>query len=713
MTRADEPLNNPGDNPLGAGDRPMGIGVSPAQEGVTLQRGGEELQLVKAGDRFTVRLLPGTAPHALAEEIGATAMQVIASVELVEFQIAPSQLESAMQTARSHSGVVFASHVYQLANYLHSFLYLTDELTVQFAGDASRTVVRAMMQELGLKVFKTVPGVPFAYVFRVGEAAIANPIKLANQLMRRSEVLTAEPNVAIQTQPQYRPADPLYPQQWYLQHRANKAGLVANSHISAEDAWDITRGLRTVVVAIADDGFDLNHPDFQGRGKIAFPKDFRGNDFLPSAEGREENHGTACAGVAIAEENGSGVVGVAPGCTFMPLRTTGYLDDATIEELFNWAIDKGAWVISCSWGPSAVYFPLSLRQSAMLTRAATAGRNGKGCVVVFAVGNANRPISGTVNEQGWQNNVLRGPTRWMNGYTIHPDVIAVSACTSLNRKSAYSNWGNTVSVCAPSNNGHPGMWLAETGFIPTAPKITAQFPGEGVYTSDRLGAAGYSAGDFTSDFGGTSSACPVVAGVAALVLSANPNLTAREVKQILQDSADKIVDSSTDPQLGFKRGTYDEQGHSQWFGYGKVNAHKAVLEAQRRQAPLPLAVRTIQGENLTPVSIPDFNLRGITSRIQIGDRSLIRNLSVTVDVEHSFLGDLEISLISPDGTTILLQGRTLGRRTRLQMTYTLQNTPLLKRFLNQVAIGQWQLKLVDHAQAHVGRLRGWQLSLGV
>ncbi len=101
------------------------------------------------------------------------------------------------------------------------------------------------------------------------------------------------------------------------------------------------------------------------------------NDFLPLPDVQETSHGTACAGIALAEENGKGIVGVAPGCALMPIRTTGFLDDESVEDIFNWAIEKGASVISCSWGASAVYFPLSLRQRAAIARAATKGRNGK------------------------------------------------------------------------------------------------------------------------------------------------------------------------------------------------------------------------------------------------------------------------------------------------------------------------------------------------
>ncbi|NJN86483.1 MAG: S8 family serine peptidase [Leptolyngbyaceae cyanobacterium SL_7_1] len=688
-----------------------GVGVSEAYEGVILQRGGEELALQKTDDRFTVRLLPNHLPEELTAQMATQTMQPLPSVNLVELQVAPAQLEVVMQQARDSGAVEFASHVYRLETSPDTLMYVTDQLTVQFADTVDRAAIAAVVNELGLQAIEPVAGVPQAFVFRVTDRAEANPIKLANRLMRRSDVLVAEPNVAVQTQPLYRPQDPQYPRQWYL-NNAGGTTLAAGSHIFVEAAWEITRGVRSVAIAVADDGFDLNHPDFQGNGKVAFPRDFQENDLLPMP-GPQDDHGTACAGVAVAEENGVGIVGVAPGCTLIPIRTTGYLDDTAIEALFNWMIQRGAAVASCSWGPSAIYFPLSLRQRAVLTRAATEGRGGKGCVIVFAAGNSNRPVSGTVNERGWSQNVVSGSTNWLNGFAVHPDVIAVSACTSLNRKSAYSNWGRNISVAAPSNNGIPSIWLPETGYIPTGPQIQTPLRGEGVFTSDRLGAAGYDTGDFTSNFGGTSSACPVVAGVAALVLSVNPNLTAREVKQLLQDTADKIVDPTVDPQLGTEYGTYDSNGHSFWFGYGKVNALRAVQAArQRLPQPQPVA-RQVQQQNTTAIDIPDFNAQGVTSAMQLTAAGGVRDLQITIDIEHSFMGDLEISLISPQTIAVLLQGRTLGRLTRLQKTYSLQTTPALTRLLDRPANGRWQLKVVDYAPLNTGRLRSWKLTVGL
>jgi subtilisin family serine protease len=694
-----------------------GAGVSEDRVGTILQRGGEELLLTKLEDRFTVCPIPGVDPEALAAKIAATQHARVpgGSVErqtLIEFTVPPSQLDETIATVRTLPEVAFVSHVYRADNAPGTWIYLTDEISIQFAEDVDPATRDAFSSSLGLRVRKPIDGIPNTFVYQVTDRATDNPVKIANRLMRAPQVLTAEPNIIFQTTPHYRPRDTLYAKQWYLWHTGGNQ-LASSSHISIEPAWEITRGDRSIVVAVADDSVDLNHPDFQAPGKIVAPMDLRDKDFVPLPDRATDNHGTSCAGVCVAEENGSGIVGVAPGCALMPIRTSGYLDDESVEAVFNWAMSNGASVISCSWGASAVYFPLSLRQRAALTRAAIHGRNGKGCVIVFAAGNANRPTEGTIEERGWPNDVLLGKTKWLSGFAVHPDVITVAASTSLGKKSAYSNWGPNISVSAPSNNAPPGMWLQSTGFVSTAPEVKQYLPGLGVFTADRLGAAGYSPDDYTNTFGGTSSACPVVAGVAALVLSVNPELTALQVKQILQQSADKILDSDPDPQLGTRYGSYDNRGHSQWFGYGKVNAYKAVQAAQQQRTTLPPVSRWIQGKNPQELAILDNDARGVTSGIRVGDSSPVLDIQVEVHLTHGFLGDVELYLIDPRNEAVLLQNRSLGRQTVLQVRYGIQNVPLLKSLLNRSAQGTWQLRVVDHTPNDTGVLKSWQLTLGL
>ncbi|MCT7962300.1 S8 family serine peptidase [Laspinema sp. D1] len=708
---------------------PVGIGVSDQSLGILLQRGGEELLLLKLSDRFTVRPLEPNTPKDWFSQIPATHKQQLPNTQLEEFIVDEAgDLETLMTKVRSLPEVAFVSHVYTVDNNPQMRVYLTDEVTIQFAETVDETQRQAIADAVQLDLDKPVYGIPNTFISYVRRTATENPIKIANRLMRKSEVLTAEPNIVITTQNHYLPRSPLYPKQWYLQNKGGR-DLAPGSHIEAEKAWDITRGIRSVVVAITDDAIDLNHPDFQGPGKIVAPRDFKRKNFLPLPEGESDNHGTACAGVAVAEENGVGIVGVAPGCALMPIRTTGYLDDESIEQVFDWAMTKGASVISCSWGASAVYFPLSLRQRAAITRAATEGRNGKGCVIVFAAGNANRPTSGTVNESGWPNNLLKGSVKWLSGFAVHPDVIPVSACTSLAKKAAYSNWGPSISVCAPSNNAPPGMWIQEMGAVNTPPEIKGYLTGLGVFTTDRTGSHGYDSGDYTGFFGGTSSACPVVAGVAALVLSVNPHLTAGQVKQILEQSADKIIDPDIDIQLGNRFGTYDSKGHSQWFGYGKVNAYNAVRRAQRLLTMPMQVTRQIKGQNIRQQAIPDFQRNqaglfplnlfsssdrpGLISEISIADPSAVADIRVTVDIQHSYLGDLEVYLIAPNGYTVQLQSRTLGNQTRLNRSYSLQTTPTLRQFCNQSAQGSWKLWVRDCVPGDTGTLNSWDLTLAV
>lgn len=680
--------------------------------GRILQRGGEELLLEKVGDRFTVKATHPDAVAQLIEPLPAEVSATAAPGQLMEIVVSPTQRDQVMQEMRAAHAVDYASHVYQLETDSASRVYLTEQITIQFAPHLDAAAIAQLITPFGLEQVKPVEGLPHTFVFRTTATATENPLKISNRLMQYPQVLVAEPNVAVCTQSLYRPKDPVYPKQWHLNHTGG-ANLAPRSHVFAESAWDLTRGVRSVVVAVMDDAIDLNHPDFQGIGKIVAPRDFNDNDFMPLPGLPDDNHGTACAGVAVAEENGMGAVGIAPGCALMPLRTSGYLDDEAIEQLFGWAMTQGAAVISCSWGAAAVEFPLSLRQRNALTRAASEGRNGKGCVIVFAAGNANRPINGTINEKGWVDDVIQGPTRWLNGFAVHPDVIAVAACTSLNRKAVYSNWGKEIAVCAPSNNAPPGMGLQQMGYVYTPPTVQTGLEGLGIVTTDRVGGSGYSTTDLASDFGGTSSACPLVAGVAALVLSANPNLMAAEVRQILQQTADKIVDPNPDPQFGFRKGTYEAGGRSDWFGYGKVNAFKAVQAAQQRQAPAVAPSRQVQFQNTTSLPIPDNNPAGAVSVIQVSETAPIRRIEAIVELEHRFLGDIEIHLIAPTHQTFLLQGRTLGRRTTYRGIYSLRNTSLLNRLLGQSAQGQWRLRVTDHAPGDTGSLKSWQLILGV
>jgi subtilisin family serine protease len=236
----------------------------------------------------------------------------------------------------------------------------------------------------------------------------------------------------------------------------------------------------------------------------------------------------------------------------MPIRLNSALGSVSEANAFKWAVDHGADIISCSWGPedgdwsnpndpihtTQVDLPDSTRLA--MDYAVLNGRNGKGCIITFAAGNGNEDIK-------------------YDGYASYEKVVAVAACNDTNMRSVYSDYGSSVWCSFPSS---------DFGYAPfNHPESLTK----GIYTTDRMGASGYNAnGDYTDDFGGTSSACPGVAGTVALVLSVNPELTCQQIKDILKETSVKI-----DPVIG----KYDAQGHSVYYGYGKVDAEKAVKKA--------------------------------------------------------------------------------------------------------------------------------------
>jgi subtilisin family serine protease len=513
---------------------------------IKLKRGDREVTFKKVPDQFAVRLKQGRATDeaALTAATGrprakVTHVDTTGPENLEVFAIEEAgELEATMDEIRSAPASDVITHIYTLDDTPGGAVIPTGTLTVQFKPDVSANARADILAEHGLEVVEDLDFLPHGYTVRLTDASAENPLKIAGRLQERDEIEVAEPDLSFRISLQYAPADPLYRDQWHLKNRGDQTGLVAGADVKAEGAWEYTRGSRDIVVCVMDDGFDLTHPDLSGPGKVVAPRDFGDNDFAPHPAGADDNHGTACAGVAIAEENGSGVVGLAPGCAFMPVRTSGWISDNAIVDLFQHAIDNQADVVSCSWTATAWYFPLSVKMTAIIHKAATQGRsNGKGCVILFAAGNDNRPLDG---EKDGQVSV--------QGFGLHPDVITVAASNSRDERSSYSNHGPELALCAPSSGS----------------------PGRGVVTTDRRGGSGYASGDYTYSFGGTSSSTPLAAGLAALILSVNPELTAAEVKGIMKDTADKIDTAG---------GEYDEDGHSPWYGHGRINAHQAVALA--------------------------------------------------------------------------------------------------------------------------------------
>lgn len=301
----------------------------------------------------------------------------------------------------------------------------------------------------------------------------------------------------------------------------------AHGKIRLSAAWKITKGAPSIRVAILDEGVDTSHSAL--KGAVVAERDFIGDNGNSAMPDGNDAHGTACAGIVLARGKKGG--GLAPKCSLIAARIamddgTGswIFDDYATADAIDWCWRNDAAVLSNSWGGGAPSDAISRA----LGRARTQGRGGKGAVVCIAAGNDQAPIDFPGN---------------LSGY------VTVGASTPKDeRKTRTSSdgenwWG--------SNQG-PSMWVVA--------------PGVFIHTTDISGAAGYETGNHTATFNGTSSATPHVAGAAALMLSANPNLTASSVRALLASTAKRIQ---------------KQTGWTKELGHGRLDVGAAVAAARK------------------------------------------------------------------------------------------------------------------------------------
>jgi subtilisin family serine protease len=429
----------------------------------------------------------------------------------------------------------------------------TENVFVKFADDASSSHCERVLREAGLSVKRPAGYAAGGYFAAAPARTGRNVFPIAEALLEREDVELCHPELVREVH--RRGA---FPQQWHLAATVVN-GRTVDAHAGVTAAWAMATG-EGITIAVIDDGVDIDHEEFATSGKIVAPRSLsrpRSDNPRPS---NGDNHGTACSGVACADGNW-GAAGVAPAARLMPLRLTSGLGSQDEADAFVWAADHGADIISCSWGPAdgrwwdpsdpvhRQVVPLPDNTRLAIDYAIGTGRNGRGCVITWAAGNGAESVDN-------------------DGYASYDKVIAVAACNDSGKQSAYSDHGQAIWCSFPSNHGEPSLT-------------------PGIWTTDRSGHEGYNAGDrslgdargnYTNSFGGTSSACPGVAGVAALMLSANPELTWSDVKDLLRDTCRRIDDRS---------GEYDGRGHSRRYGYGRVAADEAVAAARAGTNAIP------------------------------------------------------------------------------------------------------------------------------
>jgi subtilisin family serine protease len=468
-----------------------------------------------------------------------------------------------------------------------------------------------------------------AYILRVTEATGRNPLKTANAIAEREGVLSCTPQVLVPLQPcqmSLFDSHRLFRHQWYLSSDlVSSPDLDPTAGINAPEAWQLTTGSPDIVVAVIDDGFDLSHPAFRNKRIHPARRDFavKQQDNDPSSE-QTDFHGTCVASIATGSFEGDGMIGVAPGCTFLPIRIGFGPMAAQVDmlEVFRY-VSRFADVVNCSFGTPPLSFDVFAPQfrNALTQLTRTGGRRGKGLVIVFAAGNDDAPtllpaarnVNGVkyVDLNAGRIREVPAGSEVFSGYPLTRGVVVVGAMSSLKRKTGYSNWGPHLTVAAPSNNMHYITRFIRQGGADEASRarFVANYRGLGqVAAVNRLGKGrpfeplrdkadtpDFNESLYTMTFGGTSGAAPVVTGVAALMLSVNPHLTASQVRQILMSTADRnldpTLDLAADPNLQGVRGSF-AGGNSPFFGAGKVNALRAVERARALLLPLPAPVPT-------------------------------------------------------------------------------------------------------------------------
>ena len=493
-----------------------------------------------------------------------------------------------------------------------NILYVSDMLmykdsTLQWSSDKIILKIRPMLDLRNLLQESKIPFVSFKQFGFDEQTYLVELNVTENSAIEYANILSESGNV-VWAQPSFwkliRKHNPYYSSQWGFNNTGQYGGI-SGIDIKVTNAWSISTGTG-VKVAVIDEGIDLTHPDLINNllpGYDATDAVYGGSNggYGGGSMCVEDAHGTACAGIIAAVDNTIGVKGVAYNTKIIPIRIAysvtwfysppnecwdGWITNDTwiADGIHNAWHDYGAEVLSNSWGGGSPSQAIETEINAALTQ----GRGSFGSLVIFASGNNNSYVSYPANS--------------------NPDIMVVGAMSpcgerknpsSCDGEEWGSNYGTTLDVIAP------GVLIPTTdiqggaGYNPKLP-IHIRNGGNKILND-------FADQNYTVWFNGTSAACPHVAGVAALILSANSTLTGQQIRDIIESTTQRVrTDLYTySTTSGRPNGTWNNQ-----MGYGLVDAYAAVAKA----ACLPtinFTNQTVTNDRIIANPCGDINMQSV------------------------------------------------------------------------------------------------------
>ena len=485
--------------------------------------------------------------------------------------------------------------------------------------------------------------------------------------------------------------DPLYGCQWHLNNVGQRKGAVSGEDMNVEEVWAAGILGAGINVAVVDTGMDSEHEDLSPNVETARNHDYTAQQGEDPTDiyNPDSNHGTAVAGIIAARDNSLGVRGVAPratvyGYNFLLHGTDANMANAMKRDLAQTHVSNNSWVLGGNRARTGVGLAPRTWEMAIETGLAQ-GAGGKGIVYVFAAGN-------------------NGPGDYANldGVTNHYGVTAVCAVTDQGEHAAYSEQGPNLWVCAPSASWYAGSRTHDDRY--------------GITTTDNDDV-------YIDGFGGTSAATPIVSGVVALIRSANPALTWRDVKLILAESARKTDADDTGWEDGaLKYGADTERYHfNHTYGFGVADA-KAAVDLAAGWTNLPTFVnQAVDSATSLNLSIPDCpagecpnstDSTAVSRTLTMGSEvEFIEFVEININLDHARFRDLQIELVSPAGTVSVLSVPKGGKEFSTVPSFMGSVRLGSAKHLGENPAGTWTLRLRDAHHEDTGTLNAWSLTV--